>query len=152
MLRRGAFVSPYSEEERERKRRAMSLVGVYARAQQRERETESVVSFLFCLFFCLQAELLSKLRADNHRCLLFTQFSKMLDVLEAWINHQGFTYVRLDGSTKVRLAPSALPASPSALSVPLLTLLMRGKRRHFADFLFLFLSLSISMYFYGNLI
>ncbi|ESS33363.1 SWI2/SNF2 SRCAP/Ino80 [Toxoplasma gondii VEG] len=47
------------------------------------------------------AELLTKLRADGHRCLLFTQFSKMLDVLESWINHQGFTYVRLDGSTKV---------------------------------------------------
>ncbi|PFH36117.1 SWI2/SNF2 SRCAP/Ino80 [Besnoitia besnoiti] len=47
------------------------------------------------------AELLTKLRTDGHRCLLFTQFSKMLDVLESWINHQGFTYVRLDGSTKV---------------------------------------------------
>ncbi|CBZ52150.1 putative SNF2 family N-terminal domain-containing protein [Neospora caninum Liverpool] len=54
-----------------------------------------------CGKLIILAELLTKLRADGHRCLLFTQFSKMLDVLESWINHQGFTYVRLDGSTKV---------------------------------------------------
>lgn len=79
-----------------------------ARNRERERERGPALAcysiFLSCLS-SLQAELLMKLRADNHRCLLFTQFSKMLDVLEAWINHQGFTYVRLDGSTKVRQKP-----------------------------------------------
>lgn len=36
----------------------------------------------------------------------------MLDVLEAWINIAGYTYLRLDGSTRVRgtLAPN--PPSP----------------------------------------
>ena len=45
--------------------------------------------------------LLRKLQSEGHRCLIFTQMTKMLNVLEAWINIQGYTYVRLDGSTKV---------------------------------------------------
>ena len=54
------------------------------------------------VWWALQAELLPKLRAGGHRCIIFTQFSRMLDVLESWINYQGFVYLRLDGSTKVR--------------------------------------------------
>jgi len=45
--------------------------------------------------------LLKRLKQEGHRCLLFTQMSKMLDVLEDFINLHGHTYVRLDGSTKV---------------------------------------------------
>ena len=33
--------------------------------------------------------------------LIFTQMTKMLNVLEAWINICGYTYLRLDGATKV---------------------------------------------------
>ena len=47
------------------------------------------------------ANLLRTLQAGGHRVLIFTQMTKMLDVLEAFLNYHGFTYLRLDGSTKV---------------------------------------------------
>ncbi|KAF5292024.1 hypothetical protein FQA39_LY14141 [Lamprigera yunnana] len=45
--------------------------------------------------------LLRKLKTDGHRALIFTQMTKMLDVLEAFLNFHGHIYLRLDGSTKV---------------------------------------------------
>ncbi len=51
--------------------------------------------------FRLLRSLLTKLRSENHKVILFTQMSRMLDVIEAFANLCGFTYVRLDGSTKV---------------------------------------------------
>lgn len=46
------------------------------------------------------AILLRKLKSEGHRALIFTQMTKMLDVLEAFINLYGYTYMRLDGSTQ----------------------------------------------------
>ncbi|KAJ4847374.1 Protein PHOTOPERIOD-INDEPENDENT EARLY FLOWERING 1 [Turnera subulata] len=46
------------------------------------------------------AVLLRKLKSEGHRALIFTQMTKMLDVLEAFINLYGYTYMRLDGSTQ----------------------------------------------------
>ncbi|KAG1661680.1 hypothetical protein FOA52_001957 [Chlamydomonas sp. UWO 241] len=46
------------------------------------------------------AGLLRRLKSGGHRCLIFTQMSKMLDLLEAFLNLHGHTYMRLDGSTK----------------------------------------------------
>lgn len=46
------------------------------------------------------ALLLRRLKSEGHRALIFTQMTKMLDVLEAFINLYGYTYVRLDGSTQ----------------------------------------------------
>ncbi|XP_020257482.1 protein PHOTOPERIOD-INDEPENDENT EARLY FLOWERING 1 isoform X1 [Asparagus officinalis] len=43
--------------------------------------------------------LLRHLKSDGHRALIFTQMTKMLDILEAFINLYGYTYMRLDGST-----------------------------------------------------
>ena len=36
----------------------------------------------------------------GHRVLIFTQMTKMLDTLEKFLNFNGHTYLRLDGSTK----------------------------------------------------
>lgn len=47
------------------------------------------------------AELLRELKRGGHRALIFTQMSKMLDILEAFLNLNGHTYLRLDGSTGV---------------------------------------------------
>jgi len=47
------------------------------------------------------AELMHSLKQNNHRVLIFTQMSKMLDILEAFLNLHGHTYLRLDGSTGV---------------------------------------------------
>ena len=48
-------------------------------------------------------ELLKKLYANKSKALIFTQMTRMLDILEIFLNIHGFTYVRLDGSTKVEL-------------------------------------------------
>ncbi|XP_017779332.1 PREDICTED: helicase domino isoform X2 [Nicrophorus vespilloides] len=45
--------------------------------------------------------LLRKLKYGSHRVLIFTQMTKMLDVLEAFLNFHGHIYLRLDGSTKI---------------------------------------------------
>ncbi len=45
--------------------------------------------------------LLSQLKQGGHKVLIFTQMSKMLDILEVFLNAAGHTYVRLDGSTGV---------------------------------------------------
>ena len=46
------------------------------------------------------ATLLHRLKSSGHKALIFTQMTKMLDVLEAFLNLHGHTYLRLDGSTK----------------------------------------------------
>ena len=46
------------------------------------------------------ATLLRDLKAGGHRVLIFTQMSRMLDILEAFLGLHGHTYVRLDGGTK----------------------------------------------------
>ncbi|KAF1914384.1 SNF2 family N-terminal domain-containing protein [Ampelomyces quisqualis] len=47
------------------------------------------------------ATLLRDLQAGGHRALIFTQMTKVLDVLEQFLNIHGHRYLRLDGSTKV---------------------------------------------------
>ncbi|XP_062399404.1 E1A-binding protein p400 isoform X2 [Sardina pilchardus] len=44
------------------------------------------------------AILLLKLRAENRRVLIFTQMLRMLDLLEAFLDHRHLTYVRVDES------------------------------------------------------
>ncbi|XP_053674373.1 helicase domino [Anopheles nili] len=45
--------------------------------------------------------LLKNLKSEGHRVLIFTQMTRMLDVLEAFLNYHGHIYLRLDGTTKV---------------------------------------------------
>lgn len=45
--------------------------------------------------------LLDRLKREKHRCLIFTQMTKMLDILEVFLNYHGHTYVRLDGTTQI---------------------------------------------------
>jgi E1A-binding protein p400 len=47
------------------------------------------------------AELLRERKRGGHKVLIFTQMSKMLDILEDFLNLNGHTYLRLDGSTSV---------------------------------------------------
>ena len=47
------------------------------------------------------ARLLRKLQAGGHRALIFTQMTKVLDILEQFLNIHGHKYLRLDGSTKI---------------------------------------------------
>ena len=43
--------------------------------------------------------ILPKLKAGNHRCLLFSQMTRVLDIVEYYCAHNGHSYLRLDGST-----------------------------------------------------
>ena len=45
--------------------------------------------------------LLRKLQTGGHRALIFTQMTKVLDILEQFLNIHGHRYLRLDGSTKL---------------------------------------------------
>ena len=45
--------------------------------------------------------LLIDLKANDHRVLIFTQMSRMLDILEQFLNYHNHTYLRLDGATKI---------------------------------------------------
>lgn len=49
----------------------------------------------------LLSGLLNELKAQDHRVLIFTQMSRMLDILEQFLNYHGHTYLRLDGATKI---------------------------------------------------
>lgn len=46
-------------------------------------------------------KLLRDLKAGGHRALIFTQMTKMLDVLEEFLNIHGHRYLRMDGATKI---------------------------------------------------
>jgi helicase SWR1 len=46
-------------------------------------------------------KLLRQLQAGGHRCLIFTQMTKVLDILEQFLNIHGHRYLRLDGATKI---------------------------------------------------
>lgn len=58
--------------------------------------------------------LLRRLKAGGHKALIFTQMTRMLDVLEAFLNLHGHTYLRLDGSTKPEMR-QAWPFSSQVL-------------------------------------
>ncbi|KAJ2385563.1 swr1 complex component [Coemansia sp. RSA 2611] len=45
--------------------------------------------------------LLRQLLAAGRRVLLFTQMTRVLDILERWLNLRGLRYLRLDGATRV---------------------------------------------------
>lgn len=45
--------------------------------------------------------LLPKLQVEGHRVLIFSQWTKLLDLLEVLMGHLSYRYLRLDGSTDV---------------------------------------------------
>ncbi|CAL4091967.1 unnamed protein product, partial [Meganyctiphanes norvegica] len=45
--------------------------------------------------------LLSRLKAGGHRVLIYSQMTKMIDVLEEYMWHRKHKYMRLDGSSKI---------------------------------------------------
>lgn len=48
-------------------------------------------------------ELLCSLRAQHKKVLVFTQMGRMLNLLELFLSHKGFVYVRLDGTTQTEM-------------------------------------------------
>lgn len=69
-----------------------------------------ILTFLSCFPFSILLSagklqtlhtLLRKLKIGGHRVLIFTQMTRMLDVLEQFLNYHGHIYLRLDGNTRV---------------------------------------------------
>ncbi|XP_072164308.1 chromatin-remodeling ATPase INO80-like [Diadema setosum] len=46
-------------------------------------------------------ELLSRLKDQGHRVLIYSQMTRMIDILEEFMWHRKHTYMRLDGSSKI---------------------------------------------------
>ncbi|KAK0064363.1 SWI/SNF-matrix-actin-related regulator of chromatin subfamily A containing DEAD/H box 1B, partial [Biomphalaria pfeifferi] len=46
-------------------------------------------------------ELMPKMKDRNDRVLVFSQFTMMLDILEIYMDHNGYKYLRMDGQTPV---------------------------------------------------
>ena len=47
------------------------------------------------------ATLLREKKTGGHRVLIFTQMTRILDILEIFLNFHGYLYLRLDGATKI---------------------------------------------------
>ncbi|KAI9511445.1 SNF2 family N-terminal domain-containing protein [Russula earlei] len=47
------------------------------------------------------ALLLRERKAGGHRVLIFTQMTRILDILEQFLNFHGYLYLRLDGATRI---------------------------------------------------
>lgn len=45
--------------------------------------------------------LLRDLFLYKHRCLIFTQMARVLDILQAFLSFHGYQYFRLDGTTGI---------------------------------------------------
>ncbi|OMH81127.1 putative DNA helicase ino80, partial [Zancudomyces culisetae] len=45
--------------------------------------------------------LLSQLKADGHRVLIYFQMTRMIDLMEEYLAYRQYTYLRLDGSSKI---------------------------------------------------
>ncbi len=46
-------------------------------------------------------KLLSQLKREGHRVLLYSQMTRMIDILEDFMSYRRHKYIRLDGSSKI---------------------------------------------------
>lgn len=46
-------------------------------------------------------QLLPRLKAEGHRLLIYFQMTRMIDLMEDYLVKKGYTYLRLDGSSKI---------------------------------------------------
>ncbi|KAJ1793466.1 swr1 complex component [Coemansia sp. RSA 2167] len=86
----------------ETKRRARSVQ--FLRAIESRQQMSFPEPFLV-QYDCGKLQALSRLLHDlvpqGHRVLIFTQMTRVLDILERWLNLHGLRYLRLDGATRV---------------------------------------------------
>jgi len=54
--------------------------------------------------------LLRRLKTNGHRVLIFSQMTRLLDILEDYMRWRGFTYARIDGQTKQEDRDDAMDA------------------------------------------
>ena len=54
-----------------------------------------------CAKMRIFSDLIQKLYVEKHRCLVFCQMTRMLDILEDFLTWKKMTFFRLDGQTTV---------------------------------------------------
>ncbi|XP_071833817.1 chromatin-remodeling ATPase INO80-like isoform X2 [Apostichopus japonicus] len=54
-----------------------------------------------CGKMCVLDELLKRLKHGGHRVLIYSQMTRMIDMLESYMWHRKHTYMRLDGSSRI---------------------------------------------------
>jgi len=72
-------------------------LGVSGEAEAEGEDVEALVAASGKL--AVLDRLLARLHAAGSRCVIFTQFTSMLDVLEEYVEERGWKYARLDGAT-----------------------------------------------------
>lgn len=55
-----------------------------------------------CAKMKILADLLAKLHKGGHRCLIFCQMTRMMDLLEDFLIWQKYSYFRMDGQTQLQ--------------------------------------------------
>jgi SWI/SNF-related matrix-associated actin-dependent regulator of chromatin subfamily A member 5 len=66
--------------------------------------------------------LLPQLQANNHRVVLFSQYTKTLDIIQDYLQMRGYEFARLDGSThrvnrEVRITQFNKPSSKTFIFI-----------------------------------
>ena len=54
-----------------------------------------------CAKMRIFSDLINRLHVEKHRCLVFCQMTRMLDILEDFLTWRKMTYFRLDGQTTI---------------------------------------------------
>lgn len=67
-------------------------------------------------------ELLPKLQSEGHRMLLFSQWTRLLDLLEILLNHMEMKFLRLDGSTPIAERQHLIDTYSTDTSIPVFLL------------------------------
>jgi superfamily II DNA or RNA helicase len=71
-------------------------------------------------------ELLDEAIDDGHRILVFSQFTKLLDLAAAELDARGITHVRLDGSMNVRARQAAVDRFGADASIPVFLISLKA--------------------------
>ncbi|KAJ2481330.1 swr1 complex component [Coemansia sp. RSA 2131] len=92
--------SPLSIVETQRRARSVQFLRVIESRQQMSFPEPFLVQY-DCGKLQALSRLLHELVPQGHRVLIFTQMTRVLDILERWLNLHGLRYLRLDGATRV---------------------------------------------------
>lgn len=69
-----------------------------------------------CAKLELLEKMLLKLKAGNHRVLIFSQMTKVLDILEEFLDYMGYKYERIDGSITGQMRQDSIDRFNGGLS------------------------------------
>lgn len=89
---------------------------------------QSVCSFLICqkFNFVVLKDLLPKLIKDGHRMLIFSQWTRCLDLLGCLMDAMNLRYLRLDGQTTISDRQSLIDQYTDETDIPVFLLSTRA--------------------------